>query len=210
MELTKAAFVLAGFVLVACSALPAIKDDVEYIPPRGTFGKHPVVDTGYFGDWGNPFARGPFGLFDNLEGIMDRMRKQIAALLGQFPIPGGTNSTDDLAGFPSSFPSLAGSFPSVGDIDLSKGNTTSVTKIINGHKVIINETEYKNEDENGGTFFNVRIVEVAPDSSEVTTEQEAESVPAQKDIDNSFENEIPKSKEVGRAADAPEKLRNYA
>ncbi|XP_030745775.1 uncharacterized protein LOC115874685 isoform X2 [Sitophilus oryzae] len=127
--------------------------------------------------------------------ILDRMNKQIKSLLERFPFSKGSNSSE----FPS-FPALPGSFPGAGDLDLSKGNTTSVTKVINGHKVVINETEYKNQDENGGTFFKVRIVDVAPDSSEITTDSNAEEVPTtikpREQVDNSFENEISKSKEA--------------
>jgi len=96
---------------------------------------------------------------------------------------------------------------------LAKGNTTSITKVIDGHTVVINETEYKKEDDFGGTFFKVRIIDVKPDSSELTTETEAEAVPEtarskdREDVANSIENEISKSKEVGSLDRSPEKLK---
>lgn len=84
-------------------------------------------------------------------------------------------------------------------------------QVIDGHKVVINETEYKKEDDFGGAFFKVRIIDVRPDSSEVTTNGDAEvvttppAVPDRESIENSIENEITKSKEVGTKS-APEKL----
>lgn len=79
---------------------------------------------------------------------------------------------------------------------------------------MINETEYKNEDDFGGTFFKVRIIDVKSDSSELTTEKEAEALPestTQKDreeIANSMENEIFKSREVGSLDRTPQKIKN--
>lgn len=87
-------------------------------------------------------------------------------------------------------------------------------QIINGHKVVINETEYKTDGENGGTFFKVRVVDVRPEESAETTEANAEVIPSTTDItkdiesvDASVENEIPKiqENEVGKE-NAPEKL----
>lgn len=87
--------------------------------------------------------------------------------------------------------------------------------MINGHKVVINETEYKHDGDLGGSFFKVRIIDVQPNSSEeMSTEKEAEAVtPTQiilkdrESVENSFENEIPKNKEieVGKRH-TPEKL----
>ncbi|RZC36535.1 uncharacterized protein BDFB_013910, partial [Asbolus verrucosus] len=91
-------------------------------------------------------------------------------------------------------------FPGFPDIDLSKGNTTSITKVIDGHKVVINETEYKHEGDFGGSFFKVRIIDVQPDSSELTTEKNAEEITTNskdtESVENSFENEIPKTREI--------------
>jgi len=41
-------------------------------------------------------------------------------------------------------------------------NTTSTTKIIGDHAVTINETTYTDGDENSGTIFRVRVVDVKP------------------------------------------------
>lgn len=116
-------------------------------------------------------------------------------------------------------------FPGFPDIDLGKGNTTSVTKVrhdnwmivdncgdnfqvIDGHKVVINETEYKHEGDLGGAFFKVRIIDVLPDSSELTTEKNAEEITTKdvESVENSYENEIPKNKEIEVGSKAPEKL----
>lgn len=190
-------------LLALCSGLPAnLKEDVEPVPPSKTYGDQPIVDTGIFGGgWENPFKSDAFGgLFDNLEGIMERMRQQISALISSFPSLGNSSSTEDMSPFPSGFENPV--FPILPGIDLSKGNTSSITKVIDGHTVVINETEYKNEDDFGGTFFKVRIIDVKPDSEVVTTEKEAEAVPEnstskdREEIANSMENEIFKSKEA--------------
>lgn len=88
-------------------------------------------------------------------------------------------------------------------------------QVINGHKVVINETEYKSDGENGGTFFRVRVVDIHPDESAETTEANAEVLPTSttdstRDIESveaSVENEIPKiqENEVGKE-NTPEKL----
>jgi hypothetical protein len=83
--------------------------------------------------------------------------------------------------------------------------------VIDGHKVVINETEFKKQGDFGGAFFKVRIIDVQPNSSEMTTEENAEPITnPPKDtesMENSFENEIPKNKEieVGKTK-VPEKL----
>lgn len=98
-----------------------------------------------------------------------------------------------------------------------------IFQIINGHKVVINETEYKQQDENGGAFFKVRIIDVKPEpgSTEATTEaanaavDDVEPLPTtstSRDVESAedtLENEISKSKEVevGRNSNTPEKLK---
>ncbi|KAL1509709.1 hypothetical protein ABEB36_004406 [Hypothenemus hampei] len=199
----KAVIFLIGLTMVVyCSGVPVIeKDNVEPTTTRKVYGDQPIVDTGVFSNWDNPFSRIPSGgLFDSLEGIMEKMRQQISSILNRFPGFGGNNSTEDVLPFAEGLPSSI--FPSLDGIDLSKGNTSSITKVIDGHTVVINETEYKNENDFGGTFFKVRIIDVKPDSSEVTTEKEAEAVTDsveskdREEIANSMENEIVKSKEV--------------
>ncbi|ENN79106.1 hypothetical protein YQE_04436, partial [Dendroctonus ponderosae] len=184
----------------------------EITPIDLTYGDQLIIDTGVFDGWENPFSSNPFGgLFGSLDGIMERIRQQIASILNRLPIGKASNDTEVLS-FPGGFEQPA--FPSISGIDLSKGNTTSITKVIDGHKVVINETEYKNEDDFGGTFFKVRIIDVKSDSSEVTTEKEAEALPentTQKDreeIANSMENEIFKSREAEVAGNEDELAKN--
>ncbi|KAJ8922624.1 hypothetical protein NQ315_007656 [Exocentrus adspersus] len=181
--------------------------DVEIVPleRHNPFGDQPIVDTGVIGDYG-PFSN-PFGGFlESLGGIMARMREQMEALLRNIPVVRG-NSTEEIPDFP-----IGVDLPSFGDIDLGKGNTTSVTKIIDGHKVVINETEYKKEDDFGGAFFKVRIIDVRPESGEATTNSNAEAITSPpavnrdtESIESSVENEIPRSREV-RTNTTPEKL----
>ncbi|KAL0116741.1 hypothetical protein PUN28_009985 [Cardiocondyla obscurior] len=53
--------------------------------------------------------------------------------------------------------------PDVTDMQIPEGaNTTSTTKVINGHVVTINETTYSSGDELGGTAFRIRIIDVKP------------------------------------------------
>ncbi|KAF5292528.1 hypothetical protein FQR65_LT01674 [Abscondita terminalis] len=115
--------------------------DIDANP--GTFLGNPFYDT-------NPFP----SLFESFNALMYRMRQQLGHLLGRLP--------DRDANFPELH------IPNVGNIDLGKGNTTSVTKVIDGHKVTINETEYKQEGDNGGSYFKVRVIDVHPDSAEGT------------------------------------------
>ncbi|CAL1683651.1 unnamed protein product [Lasius platythorax] len=95
--------------------------------------------------------------------------------------------------------------PDITDIPIPEGaNTTSTTKIINGHVVTINETTYTSGDENGGTAFRIRIIDVKPENdtlpvigggnAEPTTvkAEAAESVETVED----FNNEIPNQKDV--------------
>ncbi|XP_051173142.1 icarapin-like [Leptopilina boulardi] len=47
--------------------------------------------------------------------------------------------------------------------DIPKGsNSTSTTKVINGHVVTVNDTTYSDGDENSGSVFRFRVVEIKP------------------------------------------------
>ncbi|XP_017773767.1 PREDICTED: uncharacterized protein LOC108560641 [Nicrophorus vespilloides] len=208
-------FKLCALVLLAiCSfsaAYPAnikdVSEEVDIVPLEGRrpsahipayfdedFDDVGVVDTGYFPSSYNPFS----GFYSGLEAMMRSMREQLAFILNN--LPARSNRTED--GLPG-----LGVF---GNVDLSKGNTTSVTKVIDGHKVVINETQYENKDENGGSFYKVRIINVLPDSeettngdSEETTNGDSEIVPVTEShrdvepIEDSLENEIEKSDKEG-------------
>lgn len=85
--------------------------------------------------------------------------------------------------------------------------------------MIINDTEYKNSDEHGGSFFHIRVIDVKPNSGEVestegksSSEEKSSTSPPplirdRESVENTIENEIPKSKEVGTTKGAPEKLK---
>ena len=143
--------VLLAVVAVAVGA-PAnnAKDEVETIPTsnEGPFGPNVVVDTDAAGGFSNPFG----GLLQGLEGLMSRIRQQFDQVLNR--LPNGGNVSDINA------------FNPFGGLDLSKGNTTSVTKVVNGHKVTINETSFNQEDENGKAVVRVRVINVDPASDE--------------------------------------------
>ncbi|XP_024876109.1 icarapin-like [Temnothorax curvispinosus] len=53
--------------------------------------------------------------------------------------------------------------PDITDVKIPEGaNTTSTTKIINGHVVTVNETTYMTGDALSGTAFRIRIIDVKP------------------------------------------------
>uniref|UniRef100_A0A1Y1JZD0 Icarapin-like n=1 Tax=Photinus pyralis TaxID=7054 RepID=A0A1Y1JZD0_PHOPY len=190
-------------------AYPASKDEeptlnpmaeVDFVPLEaqrpGVFPPDGVIDVDANGGgfFGNPFGSYPFpSVFDSFNALMTRMRHQLDQLLGRLPSNGGE----------SPFPELQ--IPNVGDFDLAKGNTTSVTKIINGHKVTINETEYKKDNDNGGSFFKVRVVDVHPDT-EGSTSKDVEGVVPVKDREPMDDEEKKiRDNEVGNEAE-PAKL----
>ncbi|XP_011863857.1 PREDICTED: icarapin-like [Vollenhovia emeryi] len=54
------------------------------------------------------------------------------------------------------------------DFKIPEGaNTTSTTKVINGHVVTVNETTYSSGDELGGTAFRIRIIDIKPQNETV-------------------------------------------
>ncbi|XP_054082523.1 uncharacterized abhydrolase domain-containing protein DDB_G0269086 [Zeugodacus cucurbitae] len=92
-----------------------------------------VIDTGV----GYPFLQPhplPFsfnlGFFDAFEDIFRRLRSQL------------WSSTED----------------GLGSFDSSKGNTTSTVKVVDGHKIEVNETVYGDAD----NLFKVRLVNIRP------------------------------------------------
>ncbi|CAH1184445.1 unnamed protein product [Phyllotreta striolata] len=138
------------------------------------------------------FALMEFRARNEMRCLMARVRQQMNDMLSRFPMIGSGNASDE-------FPDLPGNFPPL-NIDLGKGNTTSVTKIIDGHKVVINQTEYHNDDEHGSAFFKVSIIDVQPE--ETATEKDAEEVTPKEttkdreSLENTADNEIVKGKEA--------------
>ncbi|GAB1865455.1 Icarapin [Camponotus japonicus] len=63
------------------------------------------------------------------------------------------------------FLNLFWNIPDVTNLKIPEGaNTTSTVKVIDGHVVTINETTYTSGDENGGTAFRIRIIDVKPEN----------------------------------------------
>lgn len=101
---------------------------------------------------------------------------------------------------------------SFGDIDWSKGNTTSTTKVIDGHVVTVNETSYKDDDSD--LVLHVKVIDVkptegadeTPDVSSETSESSPDSneeapAPSAPSSEETLGNEIPK--QVGEADNMP-------
>lgn len=95
---------------------------------------------------------------------------------------------------------------SFGDIDWNKGNTTSTTKIIDGHVVTVNETSYKDDDSD--LVLHVKVIDVKPtEGAEDTSDESAEptspkeTVPSASSHEDDERNEIPK--QVGEEDNMP-------
>ncbi|VEN55888.1 unnamed protein product [Callosobruchus maculatus] len=92
-------------------------------------------------------------------------------------------------------------------LDMSINSVTKLT-IINGHKVVINETEYSKDDDLGGSFFHVRVIDVRPEDEGKSGESSTSKDDASREPlagQDSKENEIPQnSREVG--VPKPEKI----
>ncbi|XP_012218780.1 icarapin-like [Linepithema humile] len=97
--------------------------------------------------------------------------------------------------------------PDITNIDIPEGaNTTSTTKIIDGHVVTINETTYTSGDETSGTSFRIRIIDVKPQNETIKDDRD-DTIPLGGDVTpkaqpgpaesaetvEEFNNEIPKS-----------------
>lgn len=101
-----------------------------------------------------PFRTNPLdGFMSSMQHYMDRLRAQMASVLTRIPEQSFFNPW---ARVPEG------------------ANTTSTTKIIDGHVVTINETTYSNSDDGNSAIFRVRIIDVKP--QEDTTESAEEGV----------------------------------
>jgi len=127
-----------------------------------------VVDTGYpgpyfFNPFGNPFS----GFMSGMDDMMKRLHDQMSQVLHRLPADNGDWK----------------------EITEGKGNTTSTTKVINGHRVTVNETTYGDDGKDSGSFFKIRIVDVRPASEESSDSSEEK-------VDNRHEVEEVNTKEV--------------
>uniref|UniRef100_A0A1I8NHU2 Uncharacterized protein n=1 Tax=Musca domestica TaxID=7370 RepID=A0A1I8NHU2_MUSDO len=116
-----------------------------------------VIDTGS----GYPFLQpNPsilnFGFFDSFDDIFRRFSARFwpHSLLGRGDGDSDENSGSDTFGISTNF-------------DPKKGNTTSTVKVIDGHKVEVNETVYGDEH----SVFKVRVVNVRPLEDGETVEE---------------------------------------
>lgn len=131
-------------------------DDFDGIIDTGSFEPE---DAG-FGTPYNPFQFDFSGLLHSLDDYMRRMRDRFANVWTRVPYP--DTDTDGGLGF-------------VGSND--KGNTTSKVEIIDGHKVIVNDTVYTRNTDFGTSIVKVRTVEVVPNTDETTESESTTSAP---------------------------------
>ncbi|XP_015126723.1 icarapin-like [Diachasma alloeum] len=117
---------------------------------------------GFFGR--NPFSVNPFkGFLTGMQNAMNKLTEQMAGSLSRI---GGPVSWDKIP---------------------EGANTTSTTKVIDGHVVTINETTYNDKSDDGSSFFRFRIIDVKPqddgnvpeDSGEVTDKPSTDNKPTE-------------------------------
>ncbi|XP_030384262.1 uncharacterized protein LOC115631600 [Scaptodrosophila lebanonensis] len=166
---------LANLMLIAlvasgALALPARnpQDDAEVISvPRRSESADPVfrdfqgvIDTGV----GYPFLQPnppPFahnlGFFDSFEDILRRFRARLWPVV---PSEGGSDDSNDSSesGLGSAFGFGLRPLIPLKPLDPKNANTTSTVKVVDGHKVEVNETVYGDEN----NVFKVRVVNVRP------------------------------------------------
>lgn len=133
-------------------------DTVLILPPgsRNRFGR-PVMDLPDISDmddtsmeeypsYFNPFMSNPFdGFLTRMQDFMTRFREQMAGILSRIP--------DDAV-------SPWGKIP-------EGANTTSTTKIIDGHVVTVNESVFTDGDDSHGMVFRVRVIDIKPQNETV-------------------------------------------
>ncbi|XP_043684309.1 icarapin-like [Vespula pensylvanica] len=137
-------------------------------------------------------------LRQSLRELMKRLRDHMADMASNFPLN-------------SEFVTRWNKIP-------EGANTTSTTKIINGHVVTINETVYSNGNDTEGTIIRVRVIDVKPQNettipqenengtviptSTITpTENDNEATTPQRSVETveEFDNEIPNQGDVLKA-----------
>uniref|UniRef100_A0A2M4A4S9 Putative salivary secreted mucin 3 n=2 Tax=Anopheles triannulatus TaxID=58253 RepID=A0A2M4A4S9_9DIPT len=141
-----------------------------------------VIDTGdfapvparpvYFPSY-NPFS---WHLSGYLDDILKRMRDRFAGSWNPF-YSGIPSTVDFVPSGPGIWPSELPSDDSSSE-DGTNTNSTSTVKVIDGHKVVINDTYYTKKTEYGTSIFKVRVIDVKPASGEGDGAEE--TVPAPK------------------------------
>ncbi|XP_029163222.1 icarapin-like [Nylanderia fulva] len=120
----------------------------------------------------------------------------------EFSFPDANFFADALKRMRESFMDYFWHIPILTDVP-EGANTTSTTKIINGHVVTINETTYTSGDENGGTAFRIRIIDVKPENDTLQiggentepTTVKVEATGSAETVED-FANEIPNKTDV--------------
>ncbi|XP_034190192.1 icarapin-like [Osmia lignaria lignaria] len=91
------------------------------------------------------------GWYSRIQAHMKRLRDQIAGILSRIPEEGVVPS-----------------------VKIPEGaNTTSTTKIIDGHVVTINETTYMDGDDEFGTLIRIRVIDVKPQNETILLTESA-------------------------------------
>ncbi|XP_052850739.1 uncharacterized protein LOC128261209 isoform X2 [Drosophila gunungcola] len=116
-----------------------------------------VIDTGS----GYPFLQSNpsgfnLGVFDSFDDLLRRLRTRIWPVIGSDSGEDGASPTDDSSDDSGSGFSF-GLRPLI-PVNPKNGNSTSTVKVVDGHKVEINETVYGDSN----SVFKVRLVNVRP------------------------------------------------
>uniref|UniRef100_C6FFU7 22 kDa salivary protein n=1 Tax=Phlebotomus arabicus TaxID=578135 RepID=C6FFU7_9DIPT len=178
MKWITSTFLIVSVMILCVTALPARynpDDDAEVVVvplekqyPSSKADSDPDFDNfdgvvegeipgGFFTVF-RPFSFDFGSIFSNFEETLRRMREHIASSWANVPSFGGVD---------------------VDELDPSKGNTTSTVQIIDGHKVITNETIYVKKTDFGTSVIKHRTVDVQPldgeGTEDTTTNPKAES-----------------------------------
>lgn len=193
---------VVALTVAATFALPASyekesdsSDDAEFIVvplshQRPSFHRYPstsfenfdgVVDTGdfypvparpiYFPSY-NPFSWHLTGYLDDL---MKRVRDRFAGSWN--PFYGG----DLIPSGPGVWPV---GIPEDSSEDGAATNSTSTVKVIDGHKVVINDTYYTKKTDFGTSIFKVRVIDVKPFDETPAGEAPKPETPTEVEVNN--------------------------
>nr|ACM40876.1 secreted salivary protein [Culicoides nubeculosus] len=156
MQIIQCVFVLS-MVIFAVNAAPAKNDDVEFVEIVPLEKRNGTIGINEYDEDDTPAAFFPVAYF-----------------------PFNIDFRSLLTGFDDLITRMRNSFHSFIDddnLDGDKGNTTSTVKIVDNHKVVINDTVYKKDTPYGTQFVKVRTVHVKPlNESEEIPEETPEEV----------------------------------
>ncbi|KAG8222054.1 hypothetical protein J437_LFUL000498 [Ladona fulva] len=167
---------------------PTRADEVVVVPLEDRE-KESVEDSaeddygvGYPSPWSNSFG----SFFQGMQAMLKQLRNQMQEVLSRMPQEphGAANGT-------------ALFFPSW---DSLPGNTTSTTKVINGHVVTVNETTYKQGSDGSSAVFHIRVVDIKPNEPGTNIEGNSEEVGSPSEVET--HDETTESVEKNIVADA--------